>query len=60
MFAGDTVDFEDDREDYGEHRYVCIGYLKGCMVVIVWTPRGADRHVFSMRKANEREQKKYR
>jgi hypothetical protein len=26
------------------------------MVVIGYTPRGADRHVFSMRKANEREQ----
>ena len=26
------------------------------MVVVGYTPRGADRHVFSMRKANEREQ----
>jgi hypothetical protein len=25
------------------------------MVVVGYTPRGADRHVFSMRKANDRE-----
>ena len=29
--------------------------LDGRMVVVGDTPRGADRHVFSMRKANERE-----
>jgi uncharacterized DUF497 family protein len=26
------------------------------MVVVGYTPRGAERHVFSMRKANDREQ----
>jgi uncharacterized DUF497 family protein len=25
------------------------------LVVVAYTPRGADRHVFSMRKANDRE-----
>jgi uncharacterized protein len=30
--------------------------IEGRMVVVGYTPRGADRHVFSMRKANEREQ----
>jgi uncharacterized DUF497 family protein len=29
------------------------------MVVLVWTPRGAARHVISMRKANDREQRRY-
>ena len=29
--------------------------LKGRLVVIGYTPRGSVRHVFSMRKANERE-----
>jgi uncharacterized DUF497 family protein len=28
------------------------------MIVVGYTPRGADRHIFSMRKANEREQKR--
>ncbi|QEA38133.1 BrnT family toxin [Pistricoccus aurantiacus] len=30
------------------------------MMIMVWTPRGADRRIISMRKANEREQAKYR
>jgi hypothetical protein len=29
--------------------------LAGRLVVIGYTPRGAPRHVFSMRKANDRE-----
>jgi uncharacterized DUF497 family protein len=28
------------------------------MVVVGYTPRGADRHVFSMRKANDREKER--
>ena len=47
---------EDLRKDYGEQRIVCFGLLAGRMVAVGYTPRGADRHVFSMRKANEREQ----
>ena len=35
---------------------ICFGYLAGRLVVIGYTPRGAVRHIFSMRKANEREQ----
>jgi uncharacterized DUF497 family protein len=46
------------RRDYGEKRIICYGYLAGRMVVVGYTPRGAARHVFSMRKANEREQSK--
>ena len=60
VFDGETVDFEDTRHDYGEHRFICYGHLVERMVVIAWTPRGADRHVFSMRKANDREQERYR
>lgn len=56
VFGGTTVEIEDTRKDYGEHRIICFGELEGRVVVIGYTPRGADRHVFSMRKANEREQ----
>ena len=56
IFAGVTLEFEDTREDYGETRMICYGLLQGRMVLVGYTPRGADRHVFSMRKANEREQ----
>jgi len=56
VFAGVTLELEDTRKDYGEDRIICFGLLADRMVVVGYTPRGADRHVFSMRKANAREQ----
>ena len=46
---------EDTRKDYGETRIICYGTLQDRMVVIGYTPRGPDRQIFSMRKANARE-----
>lgn len=59
VFAGDTLDFPDNRRDYGELRVVTVGHLRGRMVIIVWTPRGGARHVISMRKANAREKARF-
>lgn len=56
VFEGPTVEIEDTRKDYGERRIICYGRLEDRLVVVGYTPRGADRHVFSMRKANDREQ----
>ena len=56
VFQGTTLEVEDLRRDYGEIRVICYGVLNNRMIVVGYTPRGADRHVFSMRKANEREQ----
>lgn len=55
VFAGVTLEVEDSRKEYGEPRIICYGLLDERMVVVGYTPRGADRHVFSMRKANDRE-----
>lgn len=55
VFAGTTFEVEDRRKAYGETRIICFGMLRGRVVVVGYTPRGADRHVFSMRKANDRE-----
>ena len=60
VFAGKTFTREDDRFDYGEDRWITVGLLDQRMVVVVWTQRGKTRHVISMRKANEREQARYR
>lgn len=60
VFAGITFDRRDDRHDYGEERFITVGWLRGRMVVLVWTPRGDTRHIISMRKANDREQARYR
>ncbi|MGB7100188.1 MAG: BrnT family toxin [Xanthobacteraceae bacterium] len=59
MFAGRVIERSDDRYDYGEIRVVTIGFLRDRMVVVVWTPRGAHRHIISMRKADEREKARY-
>ncbi|MBK7613023.1 MAG: BrnT family toxin [Vitreoscilla sp.] len=56
VFAGPTFETQDLRKDYGEQRIICFGMLGERMVVVGYTPRGANRHVFSMRKANDREQ----
>ena len=56
VFDGVTVEVEDTRRDYGERRIICYGVLVGRIVVVGYTPRGPVRHIFSMRKANDREQ----
>ena len=56
VFAGVTLEFEDTRRNYGATRMICFGRLAGRIVVVGYAPRVASRHVFSMRKANEREQ----
>jgi len=56
VFAGVTLEIEDVRKDYGERRIICFGYLQGRMVVVGYVKRGSHRHIFSMRKANDREQ----
>ncbi len=55
VFAGVTVEMEDDRKDYGEIRVICYGHLAGRLVVVVYVQRGDSRHIVSMRKANDRE-----
>jgi len=50
----------DDREDYGEERWVGIGMLEARVVVIVFTERGEDTvRIISLRKALSHERDKY-
>ena len=59
VFAGATLTVEDDRQDYGEIRYITIGFLDHTMVVIVWTRRNDTHRIISLRRANERERRLY-
>ena len=59
VFAGRVLEAPDLRKDYGEVRIITIGFLHNRMVVVGWTPRNGARHVFTMRKANFREQQRY-
>ena len=59
VLAGPTYTLPDDRFDYPEPRFITVGQLKERMVVIVWTPTQDGRRIISMRKANDREQKRF-
>lgn len=59
VLGGKVYEFEDTRRDYGETRIIAVGHLEGRMVVVGYVKRGQMKHIFSMRKANEREAKKY-
>jgi uncharacterized DUF497 family protein len=60
VFAGVHLTRADDRFEYGEPRYVTVGWLDLRLVVFVWTPRGVARRVISMRHCHEREAKRLR
>ena len=58
VFARCLYEFEDIRHDYGECRMICIGFLADRLMVVGYVQRGESRHIFSMRKANDREKER--
>lgn len=50
---------EDTREDYQERRFQALGSIGGRLYMLVFTPRKGKVHVISLRKANQREVKRY-
>ena len=58
VFNGDHATWLDDRFDYGEVRQITAGFLAGRMVVFVWTQRGQNIHVISMRHCHAKEERK--
>ncbi|HEX5282335.1 MAG TPA: BrnT family toxin [Micropepsaceae bacterium] len=60
VFLGDHFDRLDDRQEYGEPRFITAGWLRECFVVLVWTARGNDRRIISMRFGHAREEKRYK
>ena len=58
-FTEDALTIIDDREDYGEDRYVLLGLMRERVVVVAFTVRGDVIRIISMRKANKQEQKSY-
>ena len=49
----------DERYAYGEQRLISYGYLDDRLCTFCWTQRGTKIRIISMRKANERERKRY-
>lgn len=49
----------DARQDYGEERFIALGYIGGRLYSMVFTVRGDVLRIISLRKANKREVKSY-
>ena len=60
VWDGPHLTFEDDRKAYGEPRFITLGRMADRRLVFVaWTPRGHACRIISMRKANDRENRRY-
>lgn len=59
IFDGPEFTQQDDRFEYPEPRFQSYGILKERLVMIAWTPIPGGIHVISMRRCNDREQRKF-
>ncbi|HEY2762146.1 MAG TPA: BrnT family toxin [Pirellulales bacterium] len=60
IFAAPMLVRLDDRKEYGEERWVGIGYLSVTVAVVVWVERRDDvTRIISARKANRKERERY-
>ncbi len=56
VFTGPTFTFEDNRQSYGEQRWVTLGLLGTRVIVIVHTETFNEIRIISMREASKNEQ----
>ncbi len=60
MFSHPMLTLLDDREDYGEERWVGIGWLQQLLGVVVYVERHEDAiRIISARKATKNEVRRY-
>jgi len=58
VFAGRSITYPAVRINFGEVRFLTVGWLEGRMTLVIWTRRGEARHVISMRYCHAKEQDK--
>lgn len=54
-----ALEWLDDREDYGEDRYVILGIVEGRLLYVAYTMRGEKIRIISARGAEPHEHRKY-
>jgi uncharacterized DUF497 family protein len=54
-----AIESLDDREDYGEDRFVIIGMVDGRLLFVAYTLRGETIRIISARGAEPHEQRQY-
>lgn len=60
LFLGPRLTDLDDREDYGEDRWISIGMIANGVAVVIWAERQGDViRIISARKANKSEHARY-
>jgi uncharacterized protein len=55
----EAVTWPDQRHDYGENRMIGLGYIGDRLFNVVFVDRGEEYRIISLRKANQREVKRY-
>jgi len=61
MFSSPMLVLSDRRKSYGEPRQIGMGFVQGRVMVMVYTEReGNVIRIISLRKANKREQTKFK
>jgi hypothetical protein len=60
VFDGPTIEYPDERQDYGEPRIGAYGEVSGVVLFVIYTERGATRRLISARRAGNRECDFYR
>ncbi|RVT43495.1 BrnT family toxin [Sphingobium algorifonticola] len=59
ILKGVHIVLEDDRKPYPEPRFLAYGFVDNRLVMFAFTPIPDGIRVFSMRKCNAREQRKF-
>ncbi|MGH7960558.1 MAG: BrnT family toxin [Candidatus Binatia bacterium] len=60
IFAAPMLTALDTKDDYGEDRFIGMGFLKNVVVVVVYTgPREETTRIISLRKALKHERKQF-
>ena len=59
IFRGFTLTAEDDRESYGERRFLTLGLLDDQVVSVAHTEQGENIRIISIRKATKHEARFY-
>ncbi len=59
IFRGLTFTAEDDREAYGERRFLTLGLLEDQVVSVTHADRGGEIRIISIRKATKHEARFY-
>jgi uncharacterized DUF497 family protein len=59
VFAGEFIETEDRRRDYGERRFRAVGLLRGHLVQIAYTWRDVRRRIISARRASRNDGRAY-